>query len=98
VTTVRAHQAHLNIAGFSAIDNPRTDRINDVLLVLLVVVVLLASINVLFITWSTAIDARHQYSAQPVRGGSRPGRRERRKRSAPWMHAIDAVLGSSPQS
>jgi hypothetical protein len=57
VVTVHAHQESQTIAGFSAIDNPRTDRINHALLVVSIVLVVLAAISAPFITWSTAIDA-----------------------------------------
>ena len=70
VVTVHANQAHQFIAGFSAIDNPRTDRINHVLLVLSVVLVVLAAINAIFITWSTAIDARHQLTVARALGAT----------------------------
>ncbi len=58
VITVHSHQELMTIAGFSAIDNPRTDRINHSLVLVSVVLLVLAAINALFITWSTAIDAR----------------------------------------
>jgi hypothetical protein len=58
VVTVHSHQERMTIAGFSAIDNPRTDRINHSLLLVSVTLLVLAAINALFITWSTAIDAR----------------------------------------
>jgi putative ABC transport system permease protein len=58
VLTVHAHQPQMTIAGFSAIDNPWTDRINHSLLLISVILLGLAAINALFITWSTAIDAR----------------------------------------
>jgi len=70
VVTVRAHQASQKIAGFSAIDNPRTDRINHALLVVSVVLIVLAAINALFITWSTAIDARHQLAIARALGAT----------------------------
>ena len=60
VVTVHAHQVLMSVAGFSSIHNPRTDRINQALLVVSVVLVLLAVINTLCSTWFTAIDARHQ--------------------------------------
>jgi putative ABC transport system permease protein len=70
VVTVHAHQALMNIAGFSPIDNPRTDRINHALLIVSVVLVLLAAINALFITWSTAIDARHHLTITRALGAT----------------------------
>lgn len=70
VVTVHANQAHQFIAGFSAIDNPRTDRVDHVLLVLSIVLVVLAAINAIFITWSTAIDARHQLTVARALGAT----------------------------
>jgi len=68
--TVHAQEMHERVAGFSAIDNPRTDRINHVLLVLSVVLVVLAATNAIFITWSTAIDARHQLTVARALGAT----------------------------
>jgi ABC-type lipoprotein release transport system permease subunit len=70
VATVHAHQAHQFLAGFSAIDNPRFDRVDHVLLVLSVVLVVLAAINAIFITWSTAIDGRHQLTIARALGAT----------------------------
>jgi putative ABC transport system permease protein len=70
VVTVHARQASQTFAGFSAIDNPRTDRINHALLVVSVVLVVLAAINALFITWTTAIDARHQLTISRALGAT----------------------------
>jgi putative ABC transport system permease protein len=58
------------LAGFSAIDNPRHDRVNHALLALSIVLILLAAINALFITWSTAIDARHQLTIARALGAT----------------------------
>jgi hypothetical protein len=58
VLSVHSHQELMTIAGFSSIDNPRTDRINHSLLLVSITLLVLAAINALFITWSTAIDAR----------------------------------------
>lgn len=70
VVTVHAHQASQAFAGYSAIDNPRTDRINHALLIVSAVLVTLAAINALFITWSTAIDARHQLTVARALGAT----------------------------
>jgi putative ABC transport system permease protein len=64
VLTVHAHQALAGADGgpasrLSALVNPRYERIDQVLLVLTVMLVLLASVNALFITQVTAVDARH---------------------------------------
>jgi putative ABC transport system permease protein len=43
----------------SALDNPQTDRLNQVMLVLTVALVVLASVNAILVTWATVLDARH---------------------------------------
>jgi putative ABC transport system permease protein len=58
VLTVHSHQELMTIAGFSSIDNPRTDRIDRGLILVSIPLLVLAAINALFIAWSTAIDAR----------------------------------------
>jgi hypothetical protein len=71
VVTVHAHQASGQApTGFSAIDNPRHDHINHALLLVSVVLVVLAAINAIFITWSTAIDARHQLTIARALGAT----------------------------
>ncbi len=70
VVTVHANQPNQAIAGLSRIDNPRTDRIDHVLLVLSVVLIVLAAINAVFVTWSTAIDARHQLTVARALGAT----------------------------
>ena len=69
VLTVHTDQSG-KLAGFSAIDNPRHDRVNHALLALSIVLILLAAINALFITWSTAIDARHQLTIARALGAT----------------------------
>jgi putative ABC transport system permease protein len=64
VLTVHAHQAVVGGAGgaasrLPALINPRSERIDQVLLVRTVMLVVLASVNALFITQITAVDARH---------------------------------------
>ncbi len=59
VLTVHAHQAQPKVAGFSALANPRQDRIDQVLLVLTVTLAALAAVNAIFVTQAAAADARH---------------------------------------
>lgn len=64
VLTVHAHQALAepdtgSASRLSALVNPRYERVDQVLLVLTVMLIVLASVNALFITQVTAIDARH---------------------------------------
>ena len=61
VAALAAH-ADLNaqqISGSSGLDHSRTDRMNQVLLVLTITLVALAAVNAIVITWATALDARH---------------------------------------
>ena len=43
----------------STLDPSRTDRLNQVLLVITITLLALAAVNAIFITWATALDARH---------------------------------------
>ncbi|MEV0404310.1 FtsX-like permease family protein [Actinoallomurus sp. NPDC050550] len=42
----------------SEVDNPRIDRMNQVMAMITVLLVILAAVNMLFITWATVLDAR----------------------------------------
>jgi putative ABC transport system permease protein len=54
---VAALAAHADLADGS---NPaRAERLNDVLLTLSLTMIALAAVNAIFITWATALDARH---------------------------------------
>ena len=70
VVTVHSHQELMTIAGFSSIDNPRTDRINHSLLLVSITLLVLAAINALFITWSTAIDAQQPLTVARALGAT----------------------------
>jgi putative ABC transport system permease protein len=41
------------------VDSSRVDRLNEVLLVITITLVALAAVNAIFVTWATALDARH---------------------------------------
>jgi hypothetical protein len=57
---VAALAAHADLVdGASAADPSQTDRMNQVLLVITITLVALAAVNAIFITWATALDARH---------------------------------------
>jgi FtsX-like permease family len=43
----------------STLDPTRTDQLNQVLLVITITLLALAAVNAIFITWATALDARH---------------------------------------
>jgi hypothetical protein len=70
VVAVHSHQELMTIAGFSSIDNPRTDRINHSLLLVSATLLMLAAINALFITWSTAIDAKQPLAVARALGAT----------------------------
>jgi putative ABC transport system permease protein len=61
VLTVHAKQDIVTrgSSGLSALNNPRYDRLDDVLLVLTVALAALAGVNAVFITRATAVDSRH---------------------------------------
>jgi ABC-type lipoprotein release transport system permease subunit len=61
VAALAAH-ADLNadqLSGASTLDTSRIDRLNQVLLVITITLVALAAVNAIFVTWATALDARH---------------------------------------
>jgi ABC-type antimicrobial peptide transport system permease subunit len=47
------------LAAASAFDQLRTDRLNSVLLVITAMLVALACVNAIFVTWATVLDTRH---------------------------------------
>ncbi|HEY2577175.1 MAG TPA: FtsX-like permease family protein [Streptosporangiaceae bacterium] len=47
------------VTNASGLTNPRTSRLSDVMLVLTIMLATLAAVNAIFITWATALDARH---------------------------------------
>ena len=60
IVAALAANAQLNaqqVAG--GLDDVRTDRLTQVLLVITVMLVALAAVNAIFITWATVLDARH---------------------------------------
>lgn len=61
VAAMAAH-AHLHarqVPGASGLADPRADRLNQVLLLITVMLVVLAAVNAIFVTWATALDAKH---------------------------------------
>ena len=57
---VAALAAHADLVdGSSATDPTQTDRLNQVLLVITITLVTLAAVNAIFISWASALDARH---------------------------------------
>jgi putative ABC transport system permease protein len=56
---VAALAVRAQVAGSSGTDQFEFDRANQVLLVITIMLVALAAVNAIFITWATALDARH---------------------------------------
>ena len=68
---VAALAAHADlIDGASASDPSQTDRMNEVLLVITITLVALAAVNAIFITWATALDARHSSALSRALGAT----------------------------
>jgi putative ABC transport system permease protein len=59
IVAVLAAHSDLIDSGSSILDPARTARLNQVLLVIAITLVALAVVNAIFITWATALDARH---------------------------------------
>jgi putative ABC transport system permease protein len=57
--SLHAELGSSNFATSSALDDARTERLGDVLLIITVMLVALAAINTIVITWATVLDARH---------------------------------------
>jgi hypothetical protein len=51
--------ARSDLLDGASLDPARTDRLNQVLLVITITLLALAAVNSIFITWATALDARH---------------------------------------
>jgi ABC-type lipoprotein release transport system permease subunit len=62
IVAVLAANAQLdtrNGAAISGLADPRTDRLQQVLLLITVMLVAQAAVNAVFVTWATVLDARH---------------------------------------
>jgi len=59
IVAVLAAHSDLIDSGSSVLDPARTARLDQVLLVIAITLVALAAVNAIFITWATALDARH---------------------------------------
>ncbi len=73
IVAVLAARAQLNaqqVVGSSGLTDPRADRLNQVLLVITVMLVALAAVNAVFITWSTVLDARHSSALERALGAT----------------------------
>jgi hypothetical protein len=50
---------HARLGGTSQLVNPQSQRMTQVMLVIAVMLIVLAAINAVLITWATVLDARH---------------------------------------
>jgi hypothetical protein len=57
--TARQSMAASGLGQFSSLDNPRHDRVDQVLGVITVMLVILAAVDAMFIAWATVADSRH---------------------------------------
>jgi putative ABC transport system permease protein len=71
-TVVSVLAAHARIAqqDLQGLPDPRTARLDQVLLVITVTLIVLAAINAVFITWSTAMDSRRPLAVARALGAS----------------------------
>ena len=58
------------VVGSSGLANPRAERLDQVLLVITVMLVALAAVNAIFITWATVLDARHSSALERALGAT----------------------------
>jgi ABC-type lipoprotein release transport system permease subunit len=65
---VAALAAHADLAAGSS--GARADRLNEVLLVITITLVALAAVNTIFVTWATALDARHSSALSRALGST----------------------------
>jgi putative ABC transport system permease protein len=72
VTVLMVHAHTIQKAGGAGLSNPRIDRQNAVILALTLVLSILAAVNVIFITWATALDTRRSSTLARALGAT-PG-------------------------
>jgi putative ABC transport system permease protein len=73
IVAVLAGHARLaadRVEGSSGLDGTRTDRLNQVMLVVSLILVGLAAVNAVFITWSTVVDARRSSAVARTLGAT----------------------------
>jgi putative ABC transport system permease protein len=58
IVTILANYSYLARHFSSGVDDPRIDRINQMMVMITVMLVVLAAINMISITWATMLDAR----------------------------------------
>ena len=58
------------VVGSSGLSNPRADRLNQVLLVITIMLIALAAVNAVFITWATVLDTRRTSALERALGAT----------------------------
>jgi ABC-type lipoprotein release transport system permease subunit len=93
VLLARARYYSQVLGTSSGLGNPRTDRLNELLLMLTIMLVTLAAVNAVFIAWATALDTSHS-SALARALGATPGQVTAGLIAAQLLPALaGAVLG-----
>ena len=59
IVAILIERARLDLGGTAGLVNPQHQRLTDAMLVITVMLVVLAAVNALLITWATIVDARH---------------------------------------
>jgi ABC-type antimicrobial peptide transport system permease subunit len=73
VAVLLAHASFdTGLGGGLGLDNPRDDRLSQVMLVLTIALALLSAINAILVTWATMLDTRHSSALTRALGAS-PG-------------------------
>lgn len=93
VLVYHAHTSQQMPGALAAVGGPSADPVGQVMLVITVVLVILAAINAIFITWATVLDARHP-SALARALGTTPGQLTTGLSAAQLLPAIPgAIIG-----
>jgi hypothetical protein len=73
IVPILASRARLGSQEFSGagLDNPITDRVDQILLVVTVMLAVLAAINAIFVTWACVRDLRHSSALARALGATR---------------------------
>jgi putative ABC transport system permease protein len=93
VLAYHAHTSQQMPGALAAVGGPPADPVGQVMLVITAVLVILAAINAIFITWATVLDARHP-SALARALGTTPGQLTIGLSAAQLLPAIPgAIIG-----
>jgi ABC-type lipoprotein release transport system permease subunit len=71
VAVMIAHATNAqHLGAVSPLNNPRTDRLNEVMLVITIMAIILATVNILFVAWATVQDSRHSSAVTRALGAT----------------------------